>query len=308
MSKEEIQKSIYECKNDEDIERFVQERIRGLEDDSEEVTIGQNYTDTFEQYISSKVHYKPAAKFEKGECPDLVYDDMEPYVSLIKGIRRNPWYNELTLFTSIFWELHRYLPNSEDIGIERYLTYHSHIDDGKISIKDIKAHDCAFCSEKSGLSHNMFKLLGIDSSLVSGERDNTAHAYNIIFPNGYGNKPAVIFDPSHHIDFVNEEGKKTSAGYYKALSEEEYEKMKNGESVSLDMARSGEKIKELYGGVLDGYEMQVETPSYSIGFGKTKLQKKEAELASLEKDEKDISQEENIIDAKNQKQGEQVGE
>lgn len=301
MSKEEIQKRIYECKDDEDIRRFVTERIQELEDSSKEVTMGQNYTDTFDEYISSKVHYKPADKFSNGECPDLVYDDIEPYVSLIKGIQKNPWYNELTLFTTMFWELHGYLPNDSDFGLERFFTYQSHIEDGKISIKDIKANDCAFCSEKSGLSHNMFKFLGVDSSLVSGKRDNTLHAYNMVYPNGYGNGPAVIYDPSHHIDFVNKSGKKISFGYYKRLSEEEYEKMKNAECVILDMTPSGEKMKQTYGSALDGYEMQVETSTYEIGTGKTKLQKRENELSSLEDDGKTISEKETVINAENQK-------
>ena len=303
MKKEEIQKRIYECETDEDIKKFILERIAELES-KEEKTVGQNYTDSFNEFIYGKIHYKPADKLGDKECPDLVYDDMEPYISLIKSIRKNSWYNELTLFSTIFFEIYGYLPNSGDIGLERYFTYKSHEDSGKVSIKDIKSNKCAFCSENSGLSHNMFKILGIDSSVVCGRRDNIPHAYNIIYPNGYGNNPAVLYDPSHHIDFIDKEGHKKSFGYYKVISAEDYEKMKTGENITLDLSTSGEKLKQLYGynGALDGYEMKPENPTYGIGLGKTELQKRNSKLCELESDAETIGKEES---KQSEKQGEQ---
>ncbi len=299
MIKEEIQKRIYDCQNDEDIKAFIIERIKELETDEEKM-VGQNYTDSFNDFISENIHYKPADRLGDKECPDLVYDDMEPYVSLIKSIRKSPWYNELTLFTTIFFEIYGYLPNSGDIGLERYFTYQSHVNEGKISIKDIKNKECAFCSENSGLSHNMFKLLGIDSSVIVGRRNNEPHAYNIIYPNGYENNPAVIYDLSHHIDFIDKEGNKRSFGYYKVLSEDDYEKMKNGESVTLDISSSGEKLKQLYGwnGALDGFDMKKEYPTYGIGLGKTRLQRKNSELSSMEMEDKKIQEEQQRIEQK----------
>ena len=275
MEYEEIQKRIYACADDEDIRDFVLERIHELEIGSEETTMGQTYTDTFNEYISSKVHYKPGAPFRDigKECPDLVYDDIEPYVSLIKNIRKGSYYNALTLLTTIFLEIHQYLPNHDWAEQNRVLEYRCHIEKGSISIKEIKQEACGFCSERAGLSHNMFKLLGIDSSLVCGIRKQEGkkvenHAYNIIYPNGYNDTLSVIFDPSHHIKFINKEGLKQSFGYFKTLSTEDHAKMRNGETVLLDIAPSGEKLKHFYEGFLDGYEMQPESATYGIGLEK----------------------------------------
>lgn len=75
MTKEEIQKNIYSLRNDNEIIDFVKRRIQELEDNSIESTVGQNYTKTFKEYISEKIHYKAGDKFADNECPDLVYDD-----------------------------------------------------------------------------------------------------------------------------------------------------------------------------------------------------------------------------------------
>ena len=264
MSKEEIKKSIYECNDDIDIEKFVSLRLNELEEKSEIITVGQNYTDTFNEYISSKVSYKPAEKFSEGECPSLVYDDIDPYISLIKEIKLNSGYNETTLFTSIWRVMHEYLPNEKD-DFGRFSTYKSHVEDGMISIKEIKDNDIAFCSEKAGLSHNMFRLLGIESSLICGTRNNEEHAYNIVYPNGYENDPAIIFDSTDHINFKNEDGNMYSFGYHKTLTDDEEIKLINGEIVELDMSTTEEEIRKLYGAHLVEYEMEEMETKYGIG-------------------------------------------
>ena len=75
MTKEEIQKNIYSLRHDNEIIDFVKRRIQELEDNSIESTVGQNYTKTFKEYISEKIHYNAGDKFADNECPDLVYDD-----------------------------------------------------------------------------------------------------------------------------------------------------------------------------------------------------------------------------------------
>lgn len=269
MTKEEINKRIFELKDEKEIIEFVKLRIAELEDIAEEKTVGQNYTDSFRDYISSKVHYKPAEKFNDAECPDLVYDDIEPYVNLIKAIKENSWYNVLSLFTTIFFEVYDYLP-SDDIGFGRYFTYVSHEGD-KVSIKDIRDNSVAFCSEKSGLSHNMFKLLGIDSELVVGARDSAMHAYNLVYPKGYGNFPVVIYDPSHFVNFINGD-KKFSFGYCKPLSEEEYKSLKIGEPHKIDLTKTEKLYRQLYGqnGLLDDYTFDGDTPYYTFGLEASK--------------------------------------
>ena len=131
MNKEEINKKIFELSTDEEIIDFVKKRIQDLENNSVETTVGQNYTTTFKEYISEKTHYKAAASIGDIQCPDLVYDDITPYIDLIKSIKQNSWYNERTLFSTIFFEVYNYLP-SKDIGFEREDTYFSNI--GKICI------------------------------------------------------------------------------------------------------------------------------------------------------------------------------
>lgn len=58
MTKNEINNRIMTLSTYKDIEEFVNERLNELEENSEEKTVGQNYTDSFRDYISCKVHYK----------------------------------------------------------------------------------------------------------------------------------------------------------------------------------------------------------------------------------------------------------
>jgi hypothetical protein len=269
MTKEEINKRIFELKTEDEIRQFIKQRIDELETMSEEKVVGQNYTDSFGDYISSKTHYKPAEKFQDAECPDLIYDDVEPYVNLIKAIKENTWYNELLLFTTIFFEVYKYLP-SDDMGLGRYFTYASHKGD-KVSIKEIRDNGVAFCSEKSGLAHNMFKLLGVDSEVVVGARDSEMHAYNLVYPKGYGNFPVAIYDPSHFVSFLSGDSK-ISFGYYKTLSEEGYESLKSGEPYRIDLTKTEQAYRKLYGwnGMLDEYSFSGDTPCYTYGLDAAK--------------------------------------
>ena len=268
MTKEEINKKIFELQTDEDIIKFVNERLSELEASSEEKTVGQDYTDSFQDYISQKTHYKAVSKFADSECPDLVYDDITPYINLIKDIKRGAWYNELTLFTTIFFAIHSYLP-SEDTGLGRYLTYASH-KGKKISIKTISENGVAFCSEKSGMAHNMFKFLGIDSEVVCGARDTEMHAYNFVYPNGYGKEPIVLYDPSFFVEF-NKNDSKISLGFYKAFNKQEFETLKSGTPITIDLSRTERNYRNLYR--LDGYEFKYETPTYIYGLENAKKHK-----------------------------------
>ena len=67
LTKSEVEQIV-----DDEIKKFIDERILELEAKSEERTVGQNYTDSFQDYISSKTHYKAADNFKEKECPDLV--------------------------------------------------------------------------------------------------------------------------------------------------------------------------------------------------------------------------------------------
>ncbi len=263
MNKEKIQETIYGLKTDEEIVEFVKNRLQELEENSVEVFAGQNYTDTFKEYISSKIHYKAGVRIGNDECPDLVFDDITPYVELIKKIKQDNWYSELTLFSTIFYVIYAYLPSDDLLG--RAFTYVAN--KGKrISIKTIKENECAFCSEKAGLAHNMFKFLGIDSELACGYRNSEAHAFNLIYPHGYGNEPMVIYDPSFFVDFIKG-SQKFSLGYFKALKKEDYEKLMQGSPIKAELAKTEKQYRRVYN-FDESYEFKGDEPIYLIGLSK----------------------------------------
>lgn len=275
MSKEEIKQKILELKTDEEIESFISLRIAELESIAQEKIVGQDHTITFNDYISSKVKFKPVASLKNKECPNLIYDDTLPYFELIKELATNQSYlNELYLFTPLMFEIFNYMSskenkdNIEDTLIERQLLYFNAMNTGKenISIKEFHKNKYAFCSENTGLAHNIFKILGIDSQFVIGKRNNENHAFNIIFPNGYGNSPAVLFDASYTIDFTNDLGNRYSLGYFKVLTPEEYNNMLSGKSTPINLQGSANNLIRYYP-TLSNCTASFEDASYSIGLG-----------------------------------------
>ena len=262
MTKEEINKTIFSLQSEEEIIDFVKSRIQELEDASVESTVGQGYTTTFREYISSKTHYKPGAKLQGDACPDLVYDDLTPYVDLIKDVRREGGYDEFTLLTRIFFEVYNYLPNEDEAGLERNFLYLKN-KDKYVSIREVRDEACAVCAEKAGLAHNLFKFLGIDSEVVAGYRDSEKHAYNIMYPNGYDNEPAILYDPSFFVNFANE-NHKYSFGYYKVFKGEDCGKLMSGVPMKIDLSSTERNYRQCYG-FGDDYSFTGDTPSYTVG-------------------------------------------
>lgn len=73
------------------------------------------------------------------------------------------------------------------------------------SISELR--DCAMCMERAVVSHNLFKVLGIDSTLVTGhlesEGESEGHAWvELISPEGV----KYIYDPQNPQLIVNDEG------------------------------------------------------------------------------------------------------
>ena len=153
-------------------------------------------SDKYACLLNKNTRDKLIGWFKNFDKFNLIYDDITPYINLIKAIKQNSWYNELTLFSTVFFEVYNYLP-SDDIGLGRAFTYFEN--KGKrVSIKQIRDNACAFCSEKSGMAHNMFKFLGIDSEVVCGYRDSGRHAYNIVYPkHGYNMGLWLIKNSAH---------------------------------------------------------------------------------------------------------------
>lgn len=273
MSKEEIKKKILELRTDEEIVSFIKLRIEELESIAQEKTVGQGYTVIFDDYISSKVKFKPVASLNNKECPNLIYDDILPYFELIKELATEQTYlNELFLFTPLMFEIFNYMSskeskdNIEDTLIERHLLYFNAMNTGResLSIKEFHKNKYAFCSENTGLAHNIFKILGIDSQFVIGKRNDENHAFNIIFPKGYGNSPAVLFDSSYSIVFTNSLGNRYSFGYFKVLTQEEYNNMLSGNVVPINLEGSATNLIRYYP-MLSSCTPNYENASYSIG-------------------------------------------
>ena len=265
LSKDEIRTAIREELNsDKKIEDFVDDQIKRFEFNTKEKTVGQNYTDSFRDFISSKIHYKSTDRLFGNDAPDLVYDDTQPYTELITKLHERGNYNIPSLCNSIFNVVCDYLPSNDKKGHDRMDVYWGSVD-GKISIKEISERGVAFCSEKAGLSHNMFKMLGIDSEMVVGAREKEPHAYNLIYPNGYDDEPVVLYDPSNFIDFVNDSNKRVSIGFFKVLSDDEIQRLKSGEPVTLDDLSMTEKLYRKQYDSLEGFNLVNQKATYVYG-------------------------------------------
>lgn len=205
----DIFNQINELKNDDQIWHFIINREFKLGFNSEEKIVGQNYTDSFRDYISKKIHFKPVEWFDDGECPDLIYDDNEPYFNLIKLIKQMNCHDISTLLLLIRVVIHEYfkinsIDSEKDKIIAKYTTYLAN-KDKSISIKTIRRNGIASCSEISGLVHNFFKFLGIDSEFICGGvkgLDSGPHAYNLVYPNGYGSEPVILNDTTNFFDYT----------------------------------------------------------------------------------------------------------
>jgi hypothetical protein len=259
---DEIRRKIGELNTDEEILQFVIQRLNELESESVEKTVGQNHGDSFRDYISEKVHFKPTHNIDGKECPDLVYDNRTPYFDLLKEIKANGGYNPQSILTTIF--LNEYLPNNKDLG-ERFQLYKSNTS-GRVSITEVREKRAGYCSEVSGLSHNLFKFLGIDSEFVPGTKNGEPHAYNFIYPKGYDNEPMVLYDPNDFVDFIKGDSKRSFA-FYKAFKREDYDKFLLGEPLQIDLSKTEEDYRRIYGpsGYLDGYLFVRESHTYTYG-------------------------------------------
>ena len=259
-----IVERIRKLKTDEEIYNFVKERIQELENLSEEKIVGQGYTDSFKDFISSKMHYKPVTKYNRKDTADLVYDDYTPYIEIIKRIK-DIMYNEASIFSDVFHYVYNYLPNSDLLGFNR-ATLYAFSGRESVSIKEVRDKECGLCSERAGLVQNLFKIIGIDSEWVCGYRDGQPHAFNIIYPNGYDEELAVLFDVSHFVSFINED-KKVSFGYFTVLDADLYKKLFEGTPVKVKINIAENFYRKVYN--LDStFHFEGDEVSYTVGLDK----------------------------------------
>jgi hypothetical protein len=257
MNKEEIKERILEI-GEENLEEFVDTRLSELENMGEDNTVG----DTFRDYISLNTHYKPGEKYNDSECPDLLFDDNLPYKNLVKNLNRNGVYNEYSALTLVFFEIYKYLPSEDVTGLVRSFTYASH-KDSTLSIKLIRDNKCSSCYEKAGLAHNLFKFLGFDSELVYGYRDGQTYAFNIVYPNGYDDNSALIFDSTLHVEF-EKDGVKYPYAYFEVIKQEDLQRLLNKEEIGFDLEKTELILRTTYG-LDDSYKFIGEIKKYVIG-------------------------------------------
>ena len=266
MNKDEIREILNNLNTEDEIVNFVKERLLYLEENSEEKMLGQNYTDSFRDYISSKTHFKTGDRFSDRECADLVYDDIVPYIELVKEIKDGDGLsNNFWAMNDVFFCINKYMPVNESSIISGDVRQQLYEWNNRISIKDIKEKRCGECAERAGLAQNMFKFLGMDSEFVCGYIEDQAHAYNLFYPKGYDNVPVLIYDTSQYIDFVSQNGQKVSFPMFKALTLEEHERLLSGEPLELDLTCSEQDCRNVYPSYIEGYEMVSENPIYTFG-------------------------------------------
>lgn len=275
MTFEEIKEVIRNLKTDEQIRKFVNLRIEELEKTSVDTTAGVEYTDTFDGYIGSKVHFKnlPRIGETKLVLPELVYDDYEPYYEIIRLLSKgNGEYNEYTIIASIAIVLEKYFYGEKDgkspmdRAVERAEVYMDALNNGKsqISITSFKKTNHKVCGEVSGLIQNIYKILGIPSQLVIGKINGVLHAFNIIFRYGYNQFPAALVDYTDPIELsATEQNAVASFPLISGLDEETYSKLLKGEEVEINpdaLIEFYRKIKPLENSILVSGKL-----IYSIG-------------------------------------------
>ena len=123
----------------------------------------------------------------------------------------------------------------------------------------IRDNKCAQCYEKAGLAHNLFKFLGFDSELAYGYRDGQAYAFNIIYPNGYDNDTALIFDSTSYVEF-----EKDNITYPYAYFEQFKLEDLNKEEIGFDLEKTELILRTTYG-LDDSYKFIGEIKKYVIG-------------------------------------------
>lgn len=209
----DICKVIAQLNSDNDIKKFVLNRIEMLEN-TNSVYYGINNA-VIRDYIG-KCHYLTSQSSKNNYWgADLVLDDYEFYeqsIKLILGVFKyfadeNTCVDILKLYLLIVADcVHNYF--STYIGYEsrRDSLYEKHWDDfcnGKeksihISVKEFADNHCGVCYEQACLIHNFLKILGVDSEMIIGcmgsDGDFGYHAYNIVYPNGFEGNKRVLFD------------------------------------------------------------------------------------------------------------------
>ena len=300
MLSKEMTQRISILKSDDQIIDFIDERIKELEQNAETKTVIAEPDTEFADYIGNKVRYLSINNYYN--MPILVYDDFTPYINLIRTINNtNPRMGFVGTLDSIFRTIYDYMGNqgtqdNENLRLQIYFDAKKRGEDF-VSIREFADNKCAFCSENAGLSHNMFKILGIDSKLASGTKVYSGirelHAFNLVYPNGYDGHKIMLFDPSHFISFQDQQDNKVSLPYFIKVSEEEYEYMRAGIMQDLDIKATVDLIQGCFGPYKSA---EYDEGRYTIGIKGTS--RSQEILDSMQSDESNNSQNKTLVKEK----------
>ena len=142
------------------------------------------------------------SKIVSGYAP-LVLDDNEAYMVLYNTLKENAKDYDLNdennidkfVCNSVQKAVFKYFGNDSPNDIKRLMLYRNAYEKDEIlSISKFKGTNLSMCSERSALAHNFFKLLGYNSSYLSGiiflNGAKDLHSFNAVQLNsGY-----VIYD------------------------------------------------------------------------------------------------------------------
>lgn len=255
---------IYNFQSDEEIEKFVLERLNELEKDAEDKVVGQGFTDIYRGFIGKKTHFKAGGSVGKFICPDLDMDYITPYVNVIRELKKMSEFDILYLLSIIFYELNELSPLGKgDVGSRTAFYFDAAYNSKKVSLKDIFNSGDAYCSERSALAHNIFKVIGIDSEIVIGFRDLEPHAYNVIFKDGYDKEPMILFDCSHFVSFISNK-EHNSCAYFMGMKENKYNELISGNPFKPEMDKTERYYRHKFG-FDEKYTFEAEIPKYIVG-------------------------------------------
>lgn len=141
---------------------------------------------------STNLFFGSNSKILSGYSP-LVLDDIEAYFVLFETLKQNSSNfnlnneNEIDNFVcdSIQKAVFRYFGNGVPNDVVRTMLYKTaHEKDEDLPISKFKGTNMSMCTERSALAHNFFKILGYNSSYVSGmvflNGQKDLHSYNAV--------------------------------------------------------------------------------------------------------------------------------
>lgn len=205
----EFYQNLLQTHGDDELRALVDKRLDELNSKySEDITVGQEYTETYDGFLSDSTHYKAGAKMGNRDIADLVYDNKDIYYQFAKIIKDRPrqlfdengCMSDITVFDNVFWHILHELPSQgQDSMIDRGWTFMGKKSTDKVSINQFIKQKCCVCADIAGQVQNLMLLLGIPCELACGafweSPNNTGpHAYNIVHPFGKDGKTHFIFD------------------------------------------------------------------------------------------------------------------